>query len=42
MQLVNGAELLNTTFLLALLALASAATVLLTYIFSLTSIYASP
>ena len=41
MQLVNGAQLLNITFLLVLLVSASAAAVLFTDIFPLTSIYAS-
>ena len=40
-QLVNGAQLLNITFLSVLLALASAAAVLLTVIVPLTRIYAS-
>ena len=39
MQLVNGAQLLNITFLLVLFVVAAA--VLLTDIFSLTSRYAS-
>ena len=41
MQLVNGAQVLNTAFLLVLFASASSAAVLLTAIVSLTSIYAS-
>ena len=41
MQLVNGAQFLNITFLLVLFASASEATVLLTVIVSLTRIYAS-
>ena len=41
MQLVNGAQFLNITFLLVLFASASAAAVLLTPIVALTSIYAS-
>ena len=41
MQLVNGAQFLNITFLLVLFALAPAATVLLTVMFLLTRIYAS-
>ena len=41
MQLVNGEQFLNTTFLLVLFALASSAAVLLTAIVPLTSIYAS-
>ena len=41
MQLVNGAQFLNITFLLVLFALASAAAVLLTVIVPLTWIYAS-
>ena len=40
-QLVNGAQFLNTTFLLVLFAKASVAAVLLTPILSLTRIYAS-
>ena len=40
MQLVNGAKFLNITFLFLLFALASAAAVLLTVTFPLTSIYA--
>ena len=40
-QLVNGAQLLNITFLSVLLALASAAAVLLTVIVPLTRTYAS-
>ena len=40
-QIVNGAQFLNIAFLLVLFALASAAAVLLTVIFPLTSIYAS-
>ena len=40
-QLVNRAQLLNITFLSVLLALASAAAVLLTVIVPLTRIYAS-
>ena len=39
MQLVNGAQFLNITFLLVLFAAAPAATVLLTVIFPLTNIY---
>ena len=41
MQSVNGAQFLNITFLLVLLASAPAAAVLLTDIFPLTSIYVS-
>ena len=41
MQLVNGAEFLNITFLLLLFASASAAAVLLTVIVPLTRMYAS-
>ena len=41
MQLVNGAQFLNITFLLVLFAAAPAPAVLLTDIFPLTSIYAS-
>ena len=41
MQLVNGAQFLNITFLLVLFAAAPSAAVLLTVIFPLTSIYAS-
>ena len=41
MQLVNGAQFLNITFLLELLAVAPSGAVLLTVIFLLTSIYAS-
>ena len=41
MQLVNGAQFLNNTFLLVLFASASAAAVLLTAIAPLTRIYAS-
>ena len=41
MQQVNGAQVLNITFLLVLFAAAPSAAVLLTVIFSLTSIYAS-
>ena len=41
MQLVNGAQFLNITFLLVLFAPASAAAVLLTVTFSLKSISAS-
>ena len=41
MQLVNGAQFLNITFLLVLFAAAAAEAVLLTVIFPLTSIYAS-
>ena len=41
MQLVNGAQFLNITFLAALFAEAPLAAVLLTDIFSLTSTYAS-
>ena len=40
MQLVNGAQLLNTTFSPILLAAAPALALLLTDIFPLTSIYA--
>ena len=40
MQLVNGAQLLNTTFLLVLFTSASAEVVLLTAIVHLTRIYA--
>ena len=40
-QLVNGAQFLNITFLLVLFASAPAAAVLLTVIFPLTSKYAS-
>ena len=43
MQSVNGAQLLNSTFLLVLFpAAVSSAAVLLDVIFPLTSIYASP
>ena len=44
MQLVDGAQFLNMTFLLVLFAAAAAAAaaVLLTNIFSLTGIYAWP
>ena len=41
MQLVNGAQFLNITFLLVLLAATPAAAVLSTVIFRLTRIYAS-
>ena len=41
MQLVNGAQFLNITFLLVLFAAAPSTAVLLTAIFPLTSIYAS-
>ena len=41
MQLVNGAQFLNITFLLSLFASAPSAVVLLIAIFHLTSIYAS-
>ena len=41
MQLVNGAQFLNITFLMVLLAAAPSAAVLLTVIFPLTSIYAT-
>ena len=41
MQLVNGVQLLNITFLLVLFGAAPAAALLLTVIFPLTSIYAS-
>ena len=41
MQLVNGAQFLNMTFLATLFAAAPAAAVLLTDIFPLTGIYAS-
>ena len=41
MQLVNGAQFLDITFLLALIAAAPTAAVLLTDIFHLASIYAS-
>ena len=41
MQLVNGAQVLNITFLAELLAAAPAAAVLLADIFPLTSIYSS-
>ena len=41
MQLVNGAQFLNITFLLVLFVSASAAAVLLTVIVPLTRIYAS-
>ena len=41
MQIVNGAQFLNITFLLVLFAPASAAAVLLTVIVPLTRIYAS-
>ena len=40
-QLVNGAQFLNITFLLVLFAAAPTAALLLTDIFPLTSIYAS-
>ena len=40
-QLVNGAQFLNITFLLALFTAAPAAAVLLTLIVTLTRIYAS-
>ena len=41
MQLVNGAQFLNITFLLVLFAAAPAAEVSLTIILPLTSMYAS-
>ena len=41
MQLVNGAQLLNITFLAALFAATPSAAVLLIVIFPLASIYAS-
>ena len=41
MHLINGAQFVNITFLLVLFASASAAAVLFTDIFPLTSIYAS-
>ena len=41
MQLINGAQFLNITFLFILFASAPAADVSSTVIFSLTSIYAS-
>ena len=41
MQLVNGAQLLHITFLLALFASVSAVVVLLTVIVSLASLYPS-
>ena len=41
MQLINGAQFLNITFLLVLFASAPAAAVLLTLIVPLTRIYAS-
>ena len=41
MQLVNRAQFLNITFLFVLFASASAADILLTIIFPLTSIHAS-
>ena len=41
MQLVNGAQFLNITFLVTLFTAAPLAAVLLTDIFPLTSIYAS-
>ena len=41
MQLVNGAQFLNITFLLVLFAAAAVTAVLLTVIFPLTSIYVS-
>ena len=41
MQIVNGAQFLNITFLLVLFASASAAAVLLTVIVPLTRMYAS-
>ena len=41
MQLANGAQFLNTIFLLVLFALTSAAAVLLTAIVPLTRIYTS-
>ena len=41
LQLVNGAQFLNITFLFVLFAAAPAAGVLLTDIFPLTSIYTS-
>ena len=42
MQSVNGAQFLNIAFLFVLVAAAPSAAVLLTVIFPLTSIYASP
>ena len=42
MQLVNGAQLLNTTFLLVLFTAAPAAAAFGTAIVPLTSMYASP
>ena len=42
MQLINGAQFLNITFLLILFASASAAAVLLIPIVPLTKMYASP
>ena len=41
MQLINGAQFLNITFLLSFAAAASSAAVLLIVIFPLTSIYES-
>ena len=41
MQLINGAQFLNITFLLVLFALASAAALLLIVIVPLTTIYTS-
>ena len=41
LQLVNGTQFLNITFLLGLFASSPAPAVLLTYIFPLTSIYVS-
>ena len=41
MQSVNGVQFLNISFLLVLIAAVPSATVLLTDIFPLTSIYAS-
>ena len=41
MQLINGAQFLNITFLLVLFASAAAAAALLTAIFPLTRVYAS-
>ena len=42
MQLVNGAQFLNITFLLASFAAASAAAIFATVIVPLTTIYATP
>ena len=42
MQLANGAQFLNTAFFAALFAAAPAAAVLLTYMFPLANMYASP